>query len=103
MPTDGIGHEGMGSQTTHRFKVEVKHMAAIGFRMNHEFADGNGCRTALGTKFIETLRARARTAVSGDVCRTHGCREHTITEYHFAQLDRACKMGVLVIIHIDTM
>jgi hypothetical protein len=90
MPTDGIGHEGMGSQTADRLKVEVEHVAGVSFWMNDEFTDGNSCSTTLGTKLIEALRARAWTAVSGNVCRTHRRRENTVTESHLAQLDGAC-------------
>jgi hypothetical protein len=67
--------------------------------MNHEFADGYSRSTAFGAKLIETLRAGTWTAVSGDVCRTHWGREHTVTERHFAQLNGTCKMGVFVIFH----
>ena len=99
MPTDGIGHESMGSKASDRLKVEMKHVAGISFRMHHEFTDGNCSSTTFGTKFIETLRAGAWTAVSCNVCCTHRCREDTVTEGHPTQLDGACEMGVFVLVH----
>ncbi len=90
MTTYSIGHERMGSKATDRLKVEMKHMTTVGLRMNHKLADCNGCGTTLGTKFIKTLRTRTWTAISGNVCCTHWCREDTVTECYLAQLDGAC-------------
>ena len=90
----------MGSKTSNRLKVEVEHMAAVGFRMNHELADGNGSRTALGAQLIEPLCTGSWTAIGGNVRRTHWGREDSITKCHLTQLDRACKIRVFVIVHI---
>ena len=99
MTTYGIGNECMGSKATNRLKVEMKHVTTVGLGMNHKFADSYGSSTTLGTKLIEALRARSWTAISGNVCGTHWCREYTITKCHFAQLDGACKIRVFVIVH----
>ena len=82
MTTDSIGNECVGSKTTNGLKVEMKHVTAIGVRMNNKFTNSNGSSTALGTKLIEALRTRTRTTVGGYVCCTHWCRKDTITESH---------------------
>ena len=84
MTAYGIGNESMGSKTTNRLKVEMKHVATVGIRMNHEFADGNGSCTTLGTKLIKTLCARSWTAICDNVCSTHGRREDSVTKCHLA-------------------
>ena len=99
MTTDCIGNECVGCKATYGLKVEMEHVTAVGVRMNHELTNGNSSSTTLGTKLIETLRAGAWTAVGGNICRTHWCRENSVTECHLAQLDRASQMGVFVIIH----
>jgi hypothetical protein len=100
MTADGIGNEGMGSEAAYRLKVEMKHVAAVGIGMNHEFADGNSSSTAFGAKLIEPLCAGSWTAIGGNVRRTHWGREDSITKCHLTQLDRACKIRVFVIVHI---
>ena len=84
MTTYSVGNKSMGSKTTNRLKIEMKHVTTVGIRMNHEFAYGNGSGTTLGTKLIKTLRARSWTAISGNVCCTHWCREDPVTKCHLA-------------------
>ena len=99
MTTDCISNERMGSKTSNSFKIKMKHVTTIRLWMNDKLAYGNCSRTTFGTKLIKALRTRSRTAVCGYVCCTHWCGKNTVTKNYPAQLDRACKVWILIYAH----
>ena len=95
MPADGICRVGEGGQRIQDGRIQMIGMAAVGLRMHHAFADGDGTGAALGPQLIKGGGLGADAAVVGDVRTAHGRGKHTVAERDTPNRDGFAQMGKL--------
>ena len=95
MPADGVRRVGEGGQRIQDGRIQMIGMAAVGLRMHHAFADGDGTGAALGPQLIKGGGLGADAAVVGNVRTAHGRGEHTVAERDTPDGDGFAQMGEL--------
>ena len=95
MPTNGVRRVGEGGQRIQNGRIQMIGMAAVGLRMHHAFADGDGTGAALGPQLIKSGGLGADVAVVGDVRTTHGSGKHAVAERDTPDGDGFAQIGEL--------
>ena len=95
MPADGVRRVGKRGQRIQNGRIQMIGMAAVGLRMHHAFADGDGTGAALGPQLIKSSGFGADAAIVGDVRTAHGRGKHAVAERDTPNSDGFAQMGEL--------